>query len=276
MSKIIKGVNLNSVQSKRFLALEGYVFGSLGIKGDDVGTIDNMVKLVNDVFEARLIHDGNVAKTIDLMWGYVSGLSRGQRKVLRRKNLTKVPYPMKGAMAGRRQAMLQKQSFYSKKETEARHARDALLLEESRRKTPRKKSEVDAAIAKKADELYGPTVAAKDEFYKSWEWRTLRMEVIKQHGRNCQCCGAAPGDLDMSGRAVRIVVDHIKPISKFWGMRLDRSNLQVLCDECNQGKGNWDETDFRKPDAPDEWLVEGEVDSAILHQLTDLTTGRLQ
>lgn len=143
-------------------------------------------------------------------------------------------------------------------------------------KPVRGRSSTDAEIAKKAAKLYGPTPAEKDEFYKSWEWRTLRMEVIKQHGRNCQCCGAAPGDLDMSGRAVRIVVDHIKPISKFWGMRLDRSNLQVLCDECNQGKGNWDETDFRKPAAPDEWLIDGEVDSAILHQLTDLTTGRLQ
>lgn len=272
MSKITKGVNLNSVQSKRFLALEGYVFGALGIKGDDVGTIDNLVKLVNDVFEARLIHDGNVARTIDLVWGYVAGLSRGQRKVLRRKNLAKVPYPMKGANAGRRQALLQKQSFYSKQETEARRSRDVRILEDTCRKTP-KKSGVDAEISKKADLLYGPTSAAKDEFYKSWEWRTLRMEVIKQHGRNCQCCGATPRDLDMSGRPVRIVVDHIKPISKFWGMRLDRENLQVLCDECNQGKGNWDETDFRKPEAPDEWVTDG-LSQDIVNQLTDLSTGK--
>jgi len=276
MSKIIKGLKLNSLQSKRFLALEGYVFGALGIKGDDVATIENMVKLVNDVFEAGISHGGDHAKTIDLMWGYVSGLSRGQRKVLRRKNLTKVPYPMKGAMAGRRQAMLQKQSFYSKDASEARRSRDTQLLDQIRRTTPKKKSEVDVAIAKKADELYGPTAAAKDEFYKSWEWRTLRMEVIKQHGRNCQCCGATPNDLDMAGKPVRIVVDHIKPISKHWHLRLDRSNLQVLCDECNMGKGNWDETDFRKPDAPDEWVVEDGVAPEILHQLTDFTTGRLQ
>lgn len=44
---------------------------------------------------------------------------------------------------------------------------------------------------------------------------------------------------------MKIVVDHIKPLSKFWHLRLERSNLQVLCDECNMGKGAWDETDHR-------------------------------
>ena len=121
-----------------------------------------------------------------------------------------------------------------------------------------------------------PTVAAKDEFYKSWEWRTLRMEVLKEHGRACQCCGAQPGMTNAAGEPVRICVDHIKPLSIFWNLRLEKSNLQVLCDECNQGKGNWDQTDFRPPPAPDEWLTEeDEIDPAILEQLAD-HTGRLQ
>jgi hypothetical protein len=101
-----------------------------------------------------------------------------------------------------------------------------------------------------------PSVAAKDEFYQSWEWRTLRMEAIKEHGRSCQCCGATPGMKDASGNPVRICVDHIKPISKYWHLRLDRSNLQILCDECNMGKGNWDETDFRPVEGPDEWIID--------------------
>lgn len=113
-----------------------------------------------------------------------------------------------------------------------------------------------------------PTVASKDEFYKSWEWRTLRMEVLKEHGRACQCCGAEPGMKTSSGEAVRICVDHIKPLSKFWHLRLDRTNLQVLCDECNMGKGNWDQTDFRPPVGPDEWATEIDgVDPLILQQL---------
>lgn len=122
-----------------------------------------------------------------------------------------------------------------------------------------------------------PTVDEKEALYKSWEWRELRMQVLKIQGRICQCCGATPSTKDMAGKPVRIVVDHIKPLSKHWHLRLEPSNLQILCDECNQGKGNWDQTDFRKPAAPDEWVVSDDgVSEAILAQLTDRTTGRLQ
>lgn len=82
-------------------------------------------------------------------------------------------------------------------------------------------------------------------FYESWEWRTLRKQVLNEQGYACQCCGSAPGDKMVSGANVRVVVDHIRPLSKYWNLRLDRNNLQVLCDECNQGKGAWDETDHR-------------------------------
>lgn len=122
-----------------------------------------------------------------------------------------------------------------------------------------------------------PTTATKDEFYRSWDWRTVRMAALIKHGQRCQCCGATPDATDMTGKPVRLCVDHIKPLSKFWHLRLDPSNLQILCDECNQGKGNWDQTDFRKPVAPDEWVVSDDgVSEAILAQLTDRTTGRLQ
>lgn len=40
-------------------------------------------------------------------------------------------------------------------------------------------------------------------------------------------------------------VDHIKPRKLFPELALDPDNLQVLCHECNHGKGNWDMTDFR-------------------------------
>lgn len=83
------------------------------------------------------------------------------------------------------------------------------------------------------------------EFYQTWEWRTVRMQALKEHGATCQCCGATRNDTDMSGRPVRICVDHIKPLATHWELRLDKNNLQILCDECNQGKGAWDETDWR-------------------------------
>ena len=44
-------------------------------------------------------------------------------------------------------------------------------------------------------------------------------------------------------------VDHIKPRKKYPELALDKSNLQVLCEECNHGKGNWDETDWRPENA---------------------------
>lgn len=77
-------------------------------------------------------------------------------------------------------------------------------------------------------------------FLTSWEWRTLRYEVLNKFGRRCMCCGATPDD----GRTV-IHVDHIKPRHKYPELSLVADNLQVLCGVCNQGKGAWDETDFR-------------------------------
>lgn len=91
----------------------------------------------------------------------------------------------------------------------------------------------------------GPTDAAKKSFYASWDWRTLRMEVLTAQGHRCQSCGATPANRTVSGARVRLVVDHIKPLSRYWNLRLDKSNLQVLCDECNMGKGAWLEMDFR-------------------------------
>jgi hypothetical protein len=73
-------------------------------------------------------------------------------------------------------------------------------------------------------------------FYKSWEWKRLRYEFLKNSDRRCQCCGATPED------GVRLVVDHVKPIRRFWHLRLDITNLQVLCNDCNMGKGSHDET----------------------------------
>jgi 5-methylcytosine-specific restriction endonuclease McrA len=85
----------------------------------------------------------------------------------------------------------------------------------------------------------------REDFYKSWDWRTLRMKVIKRFGRRCMCCGSTPDDTAVSGAKVRLVVDHVKPLANFWQLRLVPSNLQILCDECNMGKGAWDETDHR-------------------------------
>lgn len=85
-----------------------------------------------------------------------------------------------------------------------------------------------------------------DEFLSSYAWRRLRMEILIEQGRRCQCCGATPSD----GAVMH--VDHIKPRRLFPELALEKSNLQVLCGECNHGKGNWDQTNWREaPPAPE-------------------------
>lgn len=78
-----------------------------------------------------------------------------------------------------------------------------------------------------------------NEFYKSQEWRQLRYLALKNNGACCQCCGAK------AGNGVQIHVDHIKPRSRYPELELCLDNLQVLCSDCNIGKGAWDDTDFR-------------------------------
>lgn len=95
-------------------------------------------------------------------------------------------------------------------------------------KEPKKKKEPN----KKAAWVY-------DGFYETREWRELRYKALVKHGAACQCCGATRSD------GVRLHVDHIKPRSKFPSLQLDISNLQVLCEDCNLGKSNKDDTDWR-------------------------------
>lgn len=94
-----------------------------------------------------------------------------------------------------------------------------------------------------------------DAFLESYEWRRVRMEVLKRDGRKCACCGATPDD------GVKIHVDHIKNRRDFPSLALDKNNLQVLCEVCNHGKGNWDSTDWRKHDAANEGVIELEQSS---------------
>jgi 5-methylcytosine-specific restriction endonuclease McrA len=100
-----------------------------------------------------------------------------------------------------------------------------------------------AAQLSKAQKTHRPIPSndyvTTDAFLQSYEWRKLRMEALKLHGARCQCCGATPA----TGAIMN--VDHIKPRRLFPAKALDLSNLQVLCHECNHGKGNWDQTDWR-------------------------------
>jgi hypothetical protein len=83
---------------------------------------------------------------------------------------------------------------------------------------------------------------ASSEFLNTYEWRRVRMQALKKYGPKCMCCGATPAN----GAVMN--VDHIKPRRFYPELALDVDNLQILCHDCNHGKGNWDMTDWR-PDA---------------------------
>lgn len=80
-----------------------------------------------------------------------------------------------------------------------------------------------------------------DLFLNTWEWRQVRYMALKRSKGHCEACGRSPDD------AAVLNVDHIKPRRKHPELALSLENLQVLCSWCNQGKGNWDQTDWREP-----------------------------
>lgn len=82
-----------------------------------------------------------------------------------------------------------------------------------------------------------PNLAA--DFYASPQWRLVRMKALKRWGARCLCCGAT------AATGAVIHVDHIKPRSRHPELALDENNLQTLCEDCNMGKGAWDDTDWR-------------------------------
>lgn len=89
-------------------------------------------------------------------------------------------------------------------------------------------------------ELKNAPHANSPDFLQSKAWKRLRIKALQKHGARCQCCGATPA----TGAVLN--VDHIKPRLLFPDLALVLENLQVLCHECNEGKGNWDMTDWRQ------------------------------
>jgi len=75
----------------------------------------------------------------------------------------------------------------------------------------------------------------RDDFYASRGWRKARYMTLKTHGRRCACCLRTPEQ-----HGVALHVDHIVPRSRARRKELVLSNLQVLCEDCNLGKGNSD------------------------------------
>lgn len=77
------------------------------------------------------------------------------------------------------------------------------------------------------------------KFYASSKWKEVRYQALLRSKGHCECCGARAGE------TVTLHVDHIKPRSLYPQLGYELHNLQVLCDACNLGKSNVDETDWR-------------------------------
>lgn len=71
----------------------------------------------------------------------------------------------------------------------------------------------------------------KKEFYLTREWKNVRWDALERSDKHCQVCGRG------KEHGVILHVDHILPRSKFPLLELNIDNLQVLCEDCNIGKG---------------------------------------
>jgi len=77
------------------------------------------------------------------------------------------------------------------------------------------------------------------------EYRKLRYQTLLKYGGICMVCHTR-GDENNP-----IQCDHIKPKSQFPELSLEPDNMQVMCMDCNYGKGTWDQTDWRFSSKPE-------------------------
>jgi hypothetical protein len=87
---------------------------------------------------------------------------------------------------------------------------------------------------------------AADAFYRSYGWRRLRTDMLEdnraRHGvLTCECC--------LATATPQWHVDHVRPRSSHPELALEPANLQVLCQDCNVGKGTRYTTDWRQEPA---------------------------
>jgi 5-methylcytosine-specific restriction endonuclease McrA len=88
-------------------------------------------------------------------------------------------------------------------------------------------------------ERYSKARIANLNFLESNAWRMKRFEAFAKYGNICQCCGMRPPQ-------VTLHVDHVKPRMTHPELALDITNLQILCEACNIGKGARYSMDFRR------------------------------
>ena len=86
----------------------------------------------------------------------------------------------------------------------------------------------------------------RDPFYSSYEWKTLRYEILKESDGRCALCGRNKSDISVDGISkLKLTVDHIISRSIDPSRELEADNCQVLCSDCHEAKRVEDCSDFR-------------------------------
>ena len=85
----------------------------------------------------------------------------------------------------------------------------------------------------KAYTIHSKTYLECREFYRSYDWKKIRKQIVDTREHRCACC-----NIKLSVNTKSLNVDHILPLKYYWDQRLDLDNLQILCDECNKAKGS--------------------------------------
>jgi 5-methylcytosine-specific restriction endonuclease McrA len=90
-------------------------------------------------------------------------------------------------------------------------------------------------------------------FYKSIEWKKIRLTALRRCGYQCETCGK-----DLRGKGSSRV-DHIKPVRTHPHLRLDLANLRCLCPSCDnmrhseKGRGGVEKVEIGVDGYPAGW-----------------------
>lgn len=113
------------------------------------------------------------------------------------------------------------------------------IRDQERRKIERERIDREAAEARAKYAEERKANGGEKQFYESGKWKTLRYKVLLESNGCCKLCGRSTRE-----HGVILHVDHIKPRSRFPNLAMEKSNLQVLCADCNFGKRNHDTVDW--------------------------------
>lgn len=86
----------------------------------------------------------------------------------------------------------------------------------------------------KITEYSNKTAKEVKPFYSSKEWKEARKIFLSEKELVCNRCGSIEN----------ICVDHIKPVRYYWDLRLEQSNFQLLCSNCNFEKGSSNDHEY--------------------------------